>query len=276
MRVTEQRIARLVELGVTESQARAYLALLDLGPSTVGQVSQATGVPRTRLYEVFAELQRAGLVDSLPGEPIRYCPRTLEGHLGRRLEALEQERSRLAAEAKDLLREFAVPDGAPTVDGRTQVFQGRRNALLHLAELLAQGRTSLALACTRMTLPRLCAAGLDRVIVERAAEGLAVDLILPAQADLRGLLHDLPSAALVVHPVPVSLPMEVLIVDDRHCMAWVPRPDDADVSEGDDEGLASSSAAVKELLATALHGFCAAAAGAGPRGPAKPRVHRVP
>lgn len=258
MRVTEDRVVKLKELGLTESQARAYLALLDLGASTVGQVSQATGLPRTRLYEVFTDLQRVGLVDFLSGEPMRYCPRTLEGHLGRRLEALEQERARLVAGAQVLLQEFALPDCAPSVDGRTQVFQGRRNAMLHVAELLAQSRASLSIACTRRTVSRFAAAGLDRVVAERAGQGLVIELIVPGPPDVRGLLGDLPEGAVVVYFVPAPSPMEVLIGDDRHCVAWVPRPDDADVTRGDDEGIASSSAAVKDLLATSLRGFRAA------------------
>lgn len=251
MRVTEQRVQRLVHLGLSEAQARAYLALLDLGPAGIGDVCRVIAVPRTRLYQVFQELHRLGVVDVLPGEPIRYAPRSLDAYLKQRMGALEEEQRLLEAQAPDLLREFSLP-AAASGDVRTRVFQGRRNALLHLAEGIEGAKASLVLACTRHTLHRLAGAELDVAVAARASLGASVEVLLPPDVPApEAFAH----RAIVVHRMAAPLPMEVLLADGRSVVAVVPRPDDKSVSQGDDEGIASTSAAFYALFASAVAGM---------------------
>lgn len=266
MRITEHRIERLVGLGLTDTQARAYLALLDLGPASIGEVARGTGVPRTRLYPVFTELHRLSLVDALAGEPMRYAPRSLEGYLEGRLQGLQAERLRLEAEAAELLREFRPPAGLPASGGHTKVFQGRKNALLHLAEAIEGSREGLVLACARHTIARLRASGLDAALAARVGAGVGVELLLPPQAELQGALAGLPSRVAVLHRVAGASPVEVLLADGKGTVAWVPRPDDGSATDGDDEGVASTSPAMYALFSAALVGL---ASGPAPRGVAR-------
>lgn len=254
MRITEERVAKLVALGFTESQARGYLALLDLGAAGVGDVARATGLPRTRLYPVMNELHGMGLVDALEGEPLRYGPRALDRYIGDRLTALTQERDRLAMEQPALLREFRLPDDPRGPDGGSRVFRGRRSTLANLQGALEGAERAIVVACTAHTLDRLAGAGLDGILAERAAQGLSVELVLPPEAHL----HE-PLAALAPHPlevrmVPRAPPLEVLLVDGRVTIATALKPDDRSWTRGDDEGIASASPAMHALFAAAVAG----------------------
>ncbi len=51
----------LSSLGLTNNQARIYLALLDLGTASVKQVAKKTGFQRPNLYDVLEELKEKGL-----------------------------------------------------------------------------------------------------------------------------------------------------------------------------------------------------------------------
>jgi sugar-specific transcriptional regulator TrmB len=252
MRLTEQRLARLAQLGLTEAQARAYLALLELGPAGISEVAHAAGVPRTRLYPVFGELHGMGLVDILAEEPIRYAPRPLEEYLARRVESLERQRANLQDSIPSLMQEFRAGAAHVAAGGKTKVFRGRENALLHLAEALQGASRSVTLACTPRTLDRLRTAGLEERLARLPAQAASVDLLVPPGIQL----NRPPGAeARTIHRLAADLPMEVLLVDGRGVVAWVPRPDDASVTEGEDEGIASASPAVFALFSAALVGL---------------------
>lgn len=58
---------QLIELGFTEKEAKVYLALLELGPSTASEVARKAGINRTTSYDILEGLTSEGLVN-LPGE----------------------------------------------------------------------------------------------------------------------------------------------------------------------------------------------------------------
>lgn len=58
---------QLIELGFAEKEAKVYLALLELGPSTASEVARKAGINRTTGYDILESLSSEGLV-SLPGE----------------------------------------------------------------------------------------------------------------------------------------------------------------------------------------------------------------
>ncbi len=64
--MTEKGIAVLEELGFSNYEAKAYLALLRDAPVTGYQLSKISGVPRSRIYETLEKLTRQGFVFSLP------------------------------------------------------------------------------------------------------------------------------------------------------------------------------------------------------------------
>lgn len=65
----------LRELGLTDYETRAYLALLEMGVLTASQVSQNSGVPYSKIYEVLTSLERKGWIETEQGRPGRYYPK---------------------------------------------------------------------------------------------------------------------------------------------------------------------------------------------------------
>lgn len=66
----------LRELGLTQYETRAYLALLDKGALTASQVSEYAEVPYSKIYEVLASLEKKGWVKAERGRPSRYYPKS--------------------------------------------------------------------------------------------------------------------------------------------------------------------------------------------------------
>jgi len=65
-------IKLLKKLGMTEYEARAYLSLARLGPSTVREIVVESNLPRNKAYEALESLERVNKVISLPLSPRKY------------------------------------------------------------------------------------------------------------------------------------------------------------------------------------------------------------
>lgn len=65
-------VDRLVHLGLTLYEARAYVALIRRDGSTSAEVAKVAGVPRPRIYDVIASLVAKGLASERPGHTARF------------------------------------------------------------------------------------------------------------------------------------------------------------------------------------------------------------
>ena len=62
----------LIELGLTEYEARTLVTLVRIGTGTAKDIADADGVPRTRVYDAAETLQNMGLIDVQYATPQRY------------------------------------------------------------------------------------------------------------------------------------------------------------------------------------------------------------
>ena len=105
-------VAKLLQLGLTEYEAKAYLALLSTHLSTATQVSEKSGVPRTRIYQVLESLQQEGWIRVYSGvpllfravEPVRIFEKVKEDYA----ELLENVKTTLKNEVNNLKDKFVV------------------------------------------------------------------------------------------------------------------------------------------------------------------------
>lgn len=56
----EEAVTSLEELGLTEYEARCFVALTRLSKGTAKEVSQVADVPRSRVYDTIERLERTG------------------------------------------------------------------------------------------------------------------------------------------------------------------------------------------------------------------------
>jgi sugar-specific transcriptional regulator TrmB len=68
----EQLTQALTKLGLSLYQAKVYSALASLGPSGIADIQKASGVPRTKIYEVLDQLLYMGAVEFQSGRPVFY------------------------------------------------------------------------------------------------------------------------------------------------------------------------------------------------------------
>jgi sugar-specific transcriptional regulator TrmB len=65
----------LQEFGLTEYEIRSYTSLLEVGPATANQLSEASAVPYSKIYEVLGSLEKKGWIEMEHGRPSKYYPK---------------------------------------------------------------------------------------------------------------------------------------------------------------------------------------------------------
>ena len=102
-------MADLRDLGLSEYEARAYRALLDAGPETAKELSDASGVPMGRVYDVLNSLERHRLARSqAASRPKKYVAVEPETALDRLLEERRRELDETAQQYERVVEELST------------------------------------------------------------------------------------------------------------------------------------------------------------------------
>lgn len=81
----------LEEIGLTNGESKVYLALLELGPSTTGEIIKVASVSRSKVYEMLDKLIKYGLVSYIVRENTKYYDTTNPGLLRELLDRKEKD-----------------------------------------------------------------------------------------------------------------------------------------------------------------------------------------
>jgi len=85
----------LQKLGLTVYEAKAYTALVTVGPTTATVLSAESEIPRTKIYGVLKRLQEEKWITVSKGKPSTYAPRYPK-------EVVEQRRTLFCSELEEL------------------------------------------------------------------------------------------------------------------------------------------------------------------------------
>ncbi|HEX2021172.1 MAG TPA: helix-turn-helix domain-containing protein [Candidatus Thermoplasmatota archaeon] len=245
VRLTVDRVGVLLEHGLTEYQARVYLALLDFPALNAGALAKASQIPRNRLYEVLEELQALGLVEIILDETRKYRALPLALYLDRSVNELKDRILRIQAQREYLGAAFQPPAMADSGDleaGATRVLLTRRAVAREIERVIDGTQRSLLLQGS--------AGGWERVIrhMEKAPAALAkpgaVEIYLPRSAAQSGGSERLPPEwARAVRWIDIPLRTILVIADEREMVLVHPIPDDDRLRIGRDFGIVTDNSA---------------------------------
>lgn len=240
MPVTQDRLTRLREFGLSEYAARSYLALLDLGIAEARDVSSISKVPQAKIYHVLEQLHDKGLVVILPEFPKKYAPVPFEEYLGRIYDEHTKAAAAIEEQRADLAQMFRVMGDTDVGDrGFFTVIRGRRNVLAKIEEIIGQTQKELIALGTAGTAAR---AGHMLSELRRAQErGVRVRIMLPVD---EGTLDDLGPVSAVAQlrarelgETEQSAKVAILVSDGARAFLIHFVPDDANLYHGKDIGV---------------------------------------
>jgi HTH-type transcriptional regulator, sugar sensing transcriptional regulator len=129
-------IRSLQELGFSEYEAKCYIALLGEQSQTGYSVARASGVPRSKVYEVLEGLVARGVVIANHGEPTQYAPLSPQELIALRRRETEQSIN----SAEEGLKQFASSgvnrDLIWDIKGRNEILDRLREVIGRTRRLL--------------------------------------------------------------------------------------------------------------------------------------------
>ena len=96
-------VERLVRLGLTTYEARAYVTLVRRDSFTAAQIARTAGLPRQRIYDVLASLVEKGLASARPGTVVKYGALAPDLAVERLVASRRSEMSALERDASDVI-----------------------------------------------------------------------------------------------------------------------------------------------------------------------------
>ena len=87
----DENIAILKGIGLTMYEAQAYVTLTSLISSTASEVSEKSGIPRSKIYDVLKGLIEKNFIEVEDGRPLTYTVKSPVEVLGREKERINTE-----------------------------------------------------------------------------------------------------------------------------------------------------------------------------------------
>ncbi len=156
----------LSNLGLSEYEARAYVALIALKEGTAEDISNISKVPRTSIYKVMKGLEDRDLVKQRPVKPIRFTINNLET-VEEQIVSDIREGFSLLRKVEGLLSEGGTPALLYTITGRKRIME-------KIGEMIDSSQRTVFLASPDMRPIRLEHGQRLKDAVERGVEVILV------------------------------------------------------------------------------------------------------
>ena len=126
--MSERAVEVLENLGFSAYEAKAYLGLLKENPVSGYQLSKATGIPRSRIYETLERLTTKGFAISFQEEPVVYAPLAADALQSQLKETFNGNLSTLETEIEQLTTQ-EQPEVLWNVRGREAILTRARGMI---------------------------------------------------------------------------------------------------------------------------------------------------
>lgn len=175
----------LVDLGLNETEARFYLAALELGAAPIREVATKAGISRTNAYDVLARLEAQGLVTSEEAG-VRNM-RVIAASPERLAEVFDSRRRRLESILPDLRSLHVGGTGKP----RVRYHEGLTGIQSVLEETLAcRSKALLGILSMRDLYEVPGRAWMDELVRRRIAAGVFLRVVRSRSSDIHAHWKD--------------------------------------------------------------------------------------
>jgi sugar-specific transcriptional regulator TrmB/predicted hydrocarbon binding protein len=237
-----ERLTKLKEFGLTEYQARAYLALLELNISTANQIPAVSRVPRTKIYGIMRQLHDKGLVQIIPETPLKYKAVQFNQYLERRVGQLKEEAEELKRSMPKLTEAFRVKPHEPDEQGKFEMFYGRRNVRDKLRDMYSHAKKHLISIGNETSPGRIIRTSIS-IIEDIAEAGIKIEYAFPVKTENLERVERLSKYATIKH-IDRRPSMHFIVVDKKECMLVHRIPNDEDPVRGEDIAIWSNDNAI--------------------------------
>ncbi len=134
----DENIRVLKGMGLTMYEAQAYVTLTSLISSTASEISEESGIPRSKIYDVLKGLVNKNFIDVEDGRPLTYNVKSP-------VEVLSQQKERLDAEIDDTITRLTnvYENGMSQVQAPIWRIYGVEKIISQEIEIINRAKTSV-------------------------------------------------------------------------------------------------------------------------------------
>lgn len=193
----------LKTLGLNSYERKLFVTLLSKGTSTAGTLSELSGVPRSRTYDVLESLADKGFVIIQSNKPLKYVavpPKdALERLKSNHKEIFQEMKERIDdVKSSDVVKEMENlhKKGVETTDPAefTGALKGRRAMHQQLESLLKKADKNVSLLTSGEGLIELYE-NQNKLLRDAADKGVNIRIAAPITEKTKGIVKDLKSFA---------------------------------------------------------------------------------
>jgi|SRR3989344_6217467 len=126
----------LQNIGLTESEIKVYLALLELGSTTKGPIVQKSKVASSKIYELLDKLIEKGLVSFVIKSGIKYFEAAPPKRIFDYMKEKENEHKQQLKKIEGLIGQLELKRSLLDLGSETQVFKGMKGAKSSFDDIL--------------------------------------------------------------------------------------------------------------------------------------------
>ena len=166
----EKVVTALQRMGLTYYGAKAYAALVTMGPSSPGEISKEAEVPRSKVYETLKRLEDEGWARVNRGRPLTYKPVYPKDVIGEHRVKLNAEIDYASTELASLYDRHVDRD-APNV----KVLRGMENIVSRIEEMVSRSKHDVCMLGALYTKKEI--AHINRYLASARKRGVNVRII---------------------------------------------------------------------------------------------------
>lgn len=239
----DEIVRELKDFGLTQNQAKVYVALLKLRVGPVIGISKLSSVRREEVYRALAELEKHGMIERIIGKPLKFralrLEQTLPMLLGQKRKKFELTLSKLETKKKNLVEIAKTLTEETVLEEEEQIgfvsITDGDHALQKIVDMIARTKEQLLIACSTHDLKYgyLTRSDALRHIVQNGATVKILTEIKEIDALTLKILDKItePKGEVEIRHIN-NLPSQIVIIDNKEAIigSFVFPPTDRHVS----------------------------------------------
>ena len=241
---TKNMISPLLELGLNKYEAKVYLTLVGEGISTAKNISDITGIPYGKVYEIINSLSSKGFCTTLPSKPMK-CQAISPGKaIITAKKNVEEKYQKLEKYVlKELEPMFTESKKFVEPKGIFWIINGRANVVKKIDELIQKAKNNINIICSSNSLSRLI---LHKELLQEAKNnGISISVTGVLNKEV---LEEINSLNFCDIRKIKNAENNFFSIDNKECILIEPIPDDDNIIYGRDLGIWVSSPSFTKFM----------------------------
>jgi len=243
MPTTRNILQPLLEIGLSKYESKVYLTLISEGVSTAKNISDVTGIPYGKVYEIINSLSYKGFAMILPTKPMKYRAISPYQAIQTAKKNTQEKYNKIENHFIELDQQFKKNKKFIGSKTAFNIITGRSNVVNKIEEMIKKAKNNINIYCTANTLSRLVLH--KEALKEAANKGIKISI---AGITNKENLQEITSLNFCeIKHIPKTN-NNLFSVDGKESMIIEPTPDDDNIIYGRDFGIIASSDSFTRFL----------------------------